>query len=120
MRTWTFIHTSWTLPYLSEESFFSDCWKVSSVIPVFKNVEERCTTKNYYRVSLLYVDSAVFEKLVDNRLVDHLEKYVFFTVVFDRKARALNRPAVIWAVAVDISKAYNRVCNAVCHHKLKY
>ena len=38
-----------------KESCFSDCWKVSSVVLVFKNVEERSTAKNYRPVSLLYV-----------------------------------------------------------------
>ena len=31
-----------------EESCFPDCWKVSSVVPVFKNVGERSTAKNYH------------------------------------------------------------------------
>ena len=44
------------------------------VAPVFKNVGERSTTKNYCPVSLLSVVSKVFEKLVNNRIVDHLEK----------------------------------------------
>ena len=56
------------------ESCFSDCWKVSSVVPVFKNVGERSAAKNYRSVSLLSVVSKVFEKLVNNRIVDHLEK----------------------------------------------
>ena len=30
-----------------KESCFPDCWKVSSVVPVFKNVGERSTAKNY-------------------------------------------------------------------------
>ena len=34
------------------ESCFPDCWKVSSVVPVFKNVGERSTAKNYRPVSL--------------------------------------------------------------------
>ena len=38
-----------------KESCFPDCWKVSSVVPVFKNVGERSTTKNYHPVSLLSV-----------------------------------------------------------------
>ena len=42
----------------------SDCWKVSSVVPVFKNVGERFTAKNYRPVSLLSVVSKVFEKLM--------------------------------------------------------
>ena len=32
-----------------KESCFPDCWKVSSVVPLFKNVAERSTTKNYCR-----------------------------------------------------------------------
>ena len=29
-----------------KEACFPDCWKVSSVVPVFKNVGERSTAKN--------------------------------------------------------------------------
>ena len=90
-----------------KESCFPDCWKVSSVVPVFKNVGERSTAKNYRPVSLLSVVGKVFEKLVNNRIVDHLEKCGLFsdsqygfrpfqstdllTVVPDRIARAFNR-----------------------------
>ena len=63
-----------------KESCFPDCWKVSSVVPVFKNVGERSTAKNYRPVSLLSVVSNVFEKLVNNRIVDHLKKLVFFLI----------------------------------------
>ena len=35
-----------------KESCFPDCWKVSSVVPVFKNAGERSTAKNYCPVSL--------------------------------------------------------------------
>ena len=62
-----------------EESCFSDCWKVSLVVPVFKNVGERSTAKNYCPVSLLSVVSKVFEKLVNNRIVDRLEKCGLFS-----------------------------------------
>ena len=30
-----------------KESCFPDCWKVSSAIPVFKNIVEMSTDKNY-------------------------------------------------------------------------
>ena len=43
-------------------SCFPDCWKVSSVIPVFKNVGKRSKATNYRSVSLLSVFSKVFEK----------------------------------------------------------
>ena len=60
------------------ESCFPDYWKDSSVVAAFKNLGERSTTKNYCPVSLLSVDSRVFEKLVNNRIVDYLEMCSFF------------------------------------------
>ena len=62
-----------------KESCFPDCWNISSVVPEFKNVEERSTGKNYRPVSLLPVVSKVFEKPVNNRIVDHLEKCGLFS-----------------------------------------
>ena len=119
-----------------KESCFPDCWKVSSVVPVFKNVGERSTAKNYHPVSVPSVVSKVFEKLVNNRIVDHLEKCGLFsdfqfgfrssqstadllTVVSDGIARALNRSGATRAVALDISKAFDRVWHAGLLHKLK-
>ena len=61
-----------------KESCFPDFWKVSSLVPVFNNVGERSTAKNYRPVSPLSMVSKVFEKLVNNRIVDHLEKYGLF------------------------------------------
>ena len=106
------------------------------MVPVFKNVVERYAAKNYHPVSLLSVVSKVFEKLVNNRIVDHLEKCGFFcdfqysfrssrstagllTVVSDRSARAFNRSGATRAVALDISKAFDRVWHAGLLHKLK-
>ena len=119
-----------------KESCFPDCWKVSLVVSIFKNVGERSTAKNYRPVSLLSVVSKVFEKLVNNRIVDHLEKCGLFSdfqygfrscqstadllkVVSDRTARAFNRSAATQAVALDISKAFDRVWHAGLLHKLK-
>ena len=78
------------------------------MVPVFKNAGERSLAKNYRPVSLLSAVSKIFEKLVNNRLVDHLEngglfsnfQYSFrspgstadlLTVVLDVTPRALNR-----------------------------
>ena len=62
------------------ESCFLDFWKVSSVVPVFKNVGKRSTAENCHPVSLLLVVSEVFEKLVSNRIVDHHKKCGFFLI----------------------------------------
>ena len=113
-----------------KESCFPDCWKVSSVVPVFKNVGERSTAKNYHPVSLLSVVGKVFEKLVNNRIVDQLQKCGLFSdvqygfrssrstadlliVLFDRIGGALNRSGATRAVALDISKVFDRVCMVV-------
>ena len=112
-----------------QKSRFSDCWKVSSQVPVFKNAGERSTSKNYCPVSLLFAVSKDFEKLENNRIVNHLEKFGLFsgfqygfrssqstanplTVVSDRIAKAFNSSGAIPGVALDISKAFNRVGHA--------
>ena len=55
------------LPYILVELFnkclqdscFPDCWKVSSVAAIFKNVGERSTAKYYRPVSLLSMVSSL-------------------------------------------------------------
>ena len=61
-----------------KKSCFPDWWKVSSVVPVFKNVGERSTAENYHPISFLSVVDKVFEKLVSNRIFDHLERSDLF------------------------------------------
>ena len=96
------------------------------MVPVFKNVGERSIAKNYHPVSLLSVIRKVFEKLVNNRIVDHPEKCGLFsdfqygfrscrstadllTVVSNRIARALSRSGATQTVVLDISKAFDWV-----------
>ena len=105
------------------------------MVPVFKNVGERSTAKNYRPVSLLSVFSKVFKKLVNNKIVDHLEKCGLFsnfqyglkssrstadllTVVSNRTARAFNRSGATRAVALPISKTFDRVWHDGLLHKL--
>ena len=98
------------------------------------NVGERSSAKNYHHVCLLSVGSKVFEKLLNNRIVDHLEKCGLFsdfqygmvrstayllTVVSDRIDSAFNKSGATQAVALDISKAFDRVWHAGLLHKLK-
>ena len=105
---------------------FPDCWRVSTVVPVFKNVGESSTAKNYHPVILLSEVSKVFEKLVNNRIVDHVEKCGLFSefqygfrssvstadllkVISDRIVRAFNRSGATRAVALDIPRAFDRI-----------
>ena len=112
-----------------KEFCFPNCWKVSSMVTVFKNVRIRSTAQNYCRVSPLSVVSKVFEKLVNNRIVDHLEKCGLFsdfqyglrpsrstadllTVVSDIIARVFKRSGATQTVVLDISKTFDRVWHA--------
>ena len=61
-----------------KEYCFPDCWSVSSVVPVFENVDERSTARNCCLVGLLSVVSGVLGKLVDNGIIDHLERSGLF------------------------------------------
>ena len=91
-----------------KESCFPDCWKVSSLVPVFRNVGERSTVKNYHPVSLLSVVSKVFEKLVNNRILDHLEKCGLFSD-FQYGFRSSRSTADLLTVVSDtIARAFNR------------
>ena len=95
-------------------------------------------SKTYCPVSLPSMVSKVFEKLINNRIVEHVEKCSFLnyfhygfrssqstadlsTVLSDRIARTFNGSGATRAVALDISKAFNRVWDDDIlhkHHKL--
>ena len=62
-----------------KESCFPDCQQVSLLVPVFKNDGKRSIAKNYHPVSPFSVVSKVFEKLVNKRIVDQLEKCGLFS-----------------------------------------
>ena len=49
------------------------------MVSVYKNVVNRSTAKNYHLVDLLSVVCKVFIKLVNNRIVDHLDKCGLFS-----------------------------------------
>ena len=119
-----------------KESCLPDFWKVSSVGPVFKNVGERSTAKNYHPVSVFSAVSKVFKKLVNNRIVDHLEKRGLFSdfqygsgscrstadlllIVSDKIVRVFNKSRATQAVALDISNAFDKVWHTGLLHKLK-
>ena len=101
-----------------------------------KTVGEKSAAKNYCPVSVLIGVSKVFEQLVNNRIVNHLEKCCLFSdfqygfrysrstadllaVVSNRISRTFNRSEATWAVVLNISKAFDKVWHADLFHKLK-
>ena len=104
------------------------------MVPVFKNVGKVPLLKaTALLVFFLWLVKS--EKLVNNRIVDYLEKSGFFsdfhncfrlsrstadlfTVVSDRILRDFSRSGVTQAVAIDICKSFDRVWHAGFLHKL--
>ena len=90
------------------QSCIPDCWKVSLMVSEFKRVEERSTAKHYCPHSFLSVVSKVFEKLVHNSIVNHLEKCGLFSY-FQYGVRSSSSTADLTTVVPDrIAKAFKR------------
>ena len=119
-----------------QEHSFPSCWKMSSVVPIFKNSGERSDARNYRPISLLPIMSKIFECLLNNTLVKHIEslgllsdhQYGFrggrstadlLAVVTERVFRALNVSGEARLVALDISKAFDKVWHAGLLQKLR-
>ena len=78
------------------------------MVPVFRNVGERSTAKNYHPASLLSLISKVFDKLVNNRIIDHQEKCGLFTD-FQYGFRSSRSTEDLLTVASDrIARAFNK------------
>ena len=117
------------------ESCFPASWKAASVVPIFKNSGERSDSSNYRPISLLTIISKVFESLINKHLISHLEsnnllsdhQYGFrssrstadlLTVITDRFYRALDKCGEARAIALDISKAFDKVWHCGLLRKL--
>ena len=105
---------------------FPSSWKISSVCPVFKNSGDRSSPSQYRPISLLSVMSKLFESVINKRVTQHLtknnllcdEQYGFrssrstadvLTVITHRVSQALDEGFMTRAVALDISKAFDKV-----------
>ena len=90
---------------------------ILSVIPVFKNDREMSMEKYYHLVYLLSVVSKIFEKLKNNRLVNHLKKcnlfsdfqYDFTDLLDQLQIRVFNQCGATRDFALDILKSFDRV-----------
>ena len=58
---------------------FLDSRKVSFLLPVVKNINERAMAETYFPVSLSSIVRKIFEKLLNNRLVDCIRKFDFLS-----------------------------------------
>ena len=116
-----------------KETDFPVRWQVSSEALVFNNVGERSTAKNYHPVFSLWLVTSLKNLKI---IFDHLEKCGLFcdlqygfrssrskadllTVVSDRISGTFNRSGGTRAVALVISRAFDRVLHARLLHELK-
>ena len=107
-------------------SVFPSSWKVASVVPVFKGGGERSESTNYRPISLLPIISKIFECFVNQQLLGYLEgndlltdcQYGFchsrstgdlLSLITDHLNAALYRRGEARVVALDISKAFDKV-----------
>ena len=75
---------------------------------------------------MIQIEIQIHKKIVNNRIVDHLEKCGIFSdfqadllrVVSDRIVWAFNKSGNNEAVALDISKAFDSVWHSGLLHKL--
>ena len=122
---------------------FPSCWKSSSVVPVFKNDGERSDPGKYrpdpgmFRpTSLLPIISKIFESFFNDSLTKHLDITGLFsdlqygcrafrsiadilTVLSERIYNSLDAGGETRAIALDISKAFDKVYHSGLLHKLK-
>lgn len=88
----------------SKEYSFPDFWEVSSVIS--KNFV-RGLWQKYSPVNLLFVFSKIFEKLSNNKLFDHLRKFVLFSDFQYRFRRSRSPVDVLTVLAKRIARVSN-------------
>ena len=118
------------------KSCFPSCWKSSPVVPVFKNDGERSAPGEYHPVSLLPIISKIFKSFINDSLTKHLNITGLFsdlryglhasrstadilTVLSERIYNSLDAGGETRAIALDISKEFDKVWHAGMIHKLK-
>ena len=118
------------------ESSLPSCWKISPVVPAYKNDGERSDPGNYRLISLLPIRSKIFESFVNNRISKHLEGTGLFsdlqhgirafrstadilTVLSERNYNSLDVGGETRVIALHISKVFDKVLHAGLLHKLK-
>ena len=109
-----------------QQNCFPSSWKISSVCPVYKNAGDRSSPSQYRPISLLSIMSKLLESVINKRVTRHLtknnllcdEQYGFrssrstadvLTVITHRVSEALDDGFMTRAVALDISKAFDKV-----------
>lgn len=114
---------------------FPDCLKISKVVPIYKK-GERYEISNYRPVSILPSVSKIYERVMYNRLVDHLQNNNLFdeqqhgfrkgksttSALLDFSETiidAVDKGNNVASIFMDLSKAFDSISHEVILHKLK-
>ncbi len=115
-------------------STFPSCWKYAFIQPVPKK-SDRSNPSNYRPIALLSCLSKAFESILARKIQKHLStsdllsdrQYGFrkgrsigdlLSLLTDSRSSSLSRFAETFSVALDISKAFDRVWHKSLHSKL--
>ena len=102
---------------------FPDKLKIAKVVPVFKS-EDKTLLNNYRPISILPVFSKIFERLMYNRLLKHLDNnnilceqqygfrekrstYMALTDLVDRVVGELESKRISLGIFIDLSNAFD-------------
>ena len=118
-----------------EEGNFPDNLKVAKIIPVFKRCGDKSDYKMYRPISILKIESKIFEACIYERLYKFLEKKNFFEAnqfgftrnsnttsacitYIDKIQRALNEKKLVCTIFLDVAKAFDCVDRKLLLKKL--
>ena len=106
--------------------FFPKEWKIAKTVPVHKSGKDRSLSTSYRPIAILCVLSKVFEKIINNNLVSHIENHNIIpniqfgfrrglstshalTLAHKTITSALTKSESVGAMSLDVEKAFDRV-----------
>lgn len=119
-----------------ESGQFPDELKTAKIVPIHKNIGSKFDIKMYRPISILNIESKIFESCMYDRLYSFLEGQNFFKTnqfgfvkksntnaacitLIDKIQRALNENRMVCTVFLDVSKAFDCVDRKILMDKLE-